>query len=85
MCGTCPYQKTGASFLCINVARLYVNGNVSCKSKIPLYCIICNNCGEDYKGSLVFALKCGDSWSIFTCTKILNSEIQWIIFCTMVC
>lgn len=87
MCGTCPYQKTGASFLCINVARLYVYGNVSCKSKIPLYCITCNNCGEDYKGSLVFALKCGDSWSILTCTKILNGLffVRWYVeFCLQV-
>ena len=49
-CGTCPYLKTGSSFSFKCGKTFYVNENMSCKSKNLLYCIICNNCGDEYIG-----------------------------------
>lgn len=49
-CGTCPYLKTGDSISFKCGQTLYVNENMSCKSKNLLYCITCNHCGEHYIG-----------------------------------
>ena len=49
-CGTCPYLKTG-SFYSLKCGKTFnVNENMSCKSKNLPYCIIRDNCGEEYIG-----------------------------------